>query len=157
MPAETAEASAPIADPPLLVYWVILGRITLPGLPEHVREARQFVARAIGDGHMQADTALLLTSELVTNAVRHTRSGLPGGTLELIVAAKAASLLVSVIDNGSDRTLPRPGDSPGGENGNGLLLVDSLSLDWGFASHAGRTVVWFRLGPGMTLSKRQLG
>lgn len=148
MPAETARVSVPIADPPLLIYWVILGRITLQGVPENVRQARQFVARAVGDGHAQADTALLLTSELVTNAVRHSRSGLPGGTVEVIVAAKAASLLVSVIDNGSDGTLPRKGNDPGGENGNGLLLVESLSLDWGFASHAGRTVVWFRLGPG---------
>jgi anti-sigma regulatory factor (Ser/Thr protein kinase) len=148
MPAETARASAPIADPALLFYWVVLGRVTLPGLPENVREARRFVARAIGDGHAQADTALLLTSELVTNAVRHSRSGLPGGTVELIVAAKAASLLISVIDNGSDVTLPQTGNIPGGENGNGLLLVESLSLDWGFASQAGRTAVWFRLGPG---------
>jgi anti-sigma regulatory factor (Ser/Thr protein kinase) len=147
MPAET-RASAPIADPALLFYWVILGRITLPGLPEQVREARHFVARAIGDGHAQADTALLLTSELVTNAVRHSRSGLPGGTVELIVAAKAASLLISVIDSGSDVARPQNGTNPGGESGNGLLLVESLSDDWGFASHGGRTVVWFQLGPG---------
>ena len=148
MPAETARASAPIADPALLLYWAILGRTTLPGLPEHVRQARQFIAQAIDDGHAQADTALLLTSELVTNAVRHSRSRLPGGTVELIVAAKAASLLISVIDNGSDVALPQKANNPGGETGNGLLLVESLSDDWGFANHAGRTVVWFRLGPG---------
>jgi anti-sigma regulatory factor (Ser/Thr protein kinase) len=146
MPAETVRASTPIADPALLVYWVILGRITLPGRPEHVGEARRFVARAIGDAHAHLDTALLLTSELTTNAITHSRSGLPGGTLELIVAAKAASLLVSVIDNGSDAGLPQAGNSPGEESGNGLVLVESLSDDWGFATKAGRTAVWFRLG-----------
>jgi anti-sigma regulatory factor (Ser/Thr protein kinase) len=145
MPAETAPASAPIADPALLIYWVILGRITLPGLPENVRDARQFVVQAIGAGHAQADTAALLTSELVTNALKHSRSGLPGGTVELIVAAKAASLLISVIDNGSDLGPPQAGNSPGEESGNGLLLVESLAEDWGFASETGRTVVWFRL------------
>jgi anti-sigma regulatory factor (Ser/Thr protein kinase) len=145
MPAETARASALIADPALLIYWVILGRTTLPGLPENVRDARQFVVQAIGARHPQADTATLLTSELVTNALKHSRSGLPGGTVELIVAAKAASLLISVIDNGSDLGLPRAGNSPGEESGNGLLLVESLAEDWGFASETGRTVVWFRL------------
>jgi anti-sigma regulatory factor (Ser/Thr protein kinase) len=145
MPAETARASALIADPALLIYWVILGRTTLPGLPENVRDARQFVVQAIGAGHPQADTATLLTSELVTNALKHSRSGLPGGTVELIVAAKAASLLISVIDNGSDLGLPQAGNSPGEESGNGLLLVESLAEDWGFASEKGRTVVWFRL------------
>ena len=147
MPAETAPASAPIADPALLIYWVILGRITLPGLPENVRDARKFVVQAIGAGHPHTDTAALLTSELVTNAIEHSRSGLPGGTVELIVAAKAASLLISVIDNGSDSGLPQAGNSPGEESGNGLLLVQSLAADWGFATEAARTVVWFRLGP----------
>jgi anti-sigma regulatory factor (Ser/Thr protein kinase) len=148
MPAETARTSDRIADPALLIYWVILGRITLQAQPERVREARRFIARAIGAGDAHADTAQLLTSELVTNAIRHSRSGQPGGTVELIVAAKAASLLISVIDNGSDITMPQKGDSPGDENGNGLLLVDSLADEWGFASRAGRTVVWFRLNLG---------
>ncbi|HKR71250.1 MAG TPA: ATP-binding protein [Streptosporangiaceae bacterium] len=145
MPAETARTSDPIADPALLIYWVILGRITLQAQPEQVREARRFITRAIGPGHLHADTAELLTSELVTNAIRHSRSGQAGGTVELIVAAKAASLLVSVIDNGSDGVMPHKGNDPGGESGNGLLLVESLSDDWGFASRAGRTVVWFLL------------
>ncbi len=146
MPAETARGSTPIADPPLLIYWVILGRITLPGRPERVREARQFVAGLLGDAHAQTDTAVLLTSELMTNAVRHTRSGLPGGTVDLVVAAKAADFMVSVIDAGSDVTMPEPGTGPGGENGHGLLLVASLSDDWGHENDGGRTVVWFRLG-----------
>lgn len=146
MPAETARGSAYVADPPLLIYWVVLGRITLPGRPERVREARQFVARLLGDAHPRTDTAVLLTSELMTNAVRHTRSGLPGGTVEIVMAAKAADFMVSVIDSGSEATMPEPGKSPGGESGHGLLLVESLSDDWGCASEIGRTVVWFRLG-----------
>ena len=146
MPAETAEASARIADPALLTHWVVFGTLTVPGRPEHVRDARLFVARLIGDGHAQADAALLLTSELVTNAVVHSMSGLPGGTVELIVAIRNASLLISVADDGSDAGPPKVGNDPGGEAGNGLLLVESLADDWGYGSRAGRTVVWFRLG-----------
>jgi anti-sigma regulatory factor (Ser/Thr protein kinase) len=145
MPAETAWASDRIANPALLAYWVVLGRLTVPGLPEHIRDARDFVVQLMGKDHAQADTALLLTSELVTNAVLHSRSGLPGGTVELVVAARAASMLFSVIDNGSDAALPKAGHDPGGESGNGLLLVGSLADDWGYASRSERTAVWFML------------
>jgi anti-sigma regulatory factor (Ser/Thr protein kinase) len=148
MPAETAEASARFADPALLTHWVLLGRLTLPGLPEHVRDARHFVARLIGTRHACTDASLLLTSELVTNAVVHSKSGLPGGTFDLSVAAKAGSLLISVTDNGSDTGLPKTGNDPGGEHGNGLLLVEQLADDWGYRTQSDRTVVWFRLCPG---------
>jgi anti-sigma regulatory factor (Ser/Thr protein kinase) len=146
MPAETARGSARVADPLLPIYWVVLGRMTLPGRPECVRAARQFVAGLLGDAHPQSDTAELLTSELMTNAVMHTRSGQPGGTVELVVAAKAADFMVSVIDSGSDLSVPEPGSSPGGENGHGLLLVASLADDWGYETDGERSVVWFRLG-----------
>jgi anti-sigma regulatory factor (Ser/Thr protein kinase) len=145
MPAEATHISDPVADPALLPYWLILGSVMLLGRPEHVREARKFVARTIGADHPRADTALLLTSELVTNAVTHSKSGLPGGTIELVVAAQAAGLLISVADNGSDATVPTVGNDPGAENGNGLRLVESLADAWGYLRDPARTAVWFRL------------
>ena len=78
MPAETARTGDQVADPVLLIYGVILGRVTLQAQPERVRDARRFIARTIGADHVLADTAQLLTSELVTNAIRHSRSGQPG-------------------------------------------------------------------------------
>ena len=145
MPAEATHISDAAAGPALLPNWLILGRVLLPGRPEYVREARKFVARAIGADHPSADTALLLTSELVTNALTHSRSGLPGGTIELIVAAKVASLLISVTDNGADASAPAIGNDPGGQSGNGLVLVESLADAWGYLCEPARTVVWFRL------------
>src|SRR5262249_52467601 len=145
MPAEATRASNAAADPALLPHWLILGSVTLLGRPEHVRAARQFVARTIGHDHPKADAAMLLTSELVTNAVTHSRSRLPGGTIELVVTANSAGLLISVTDNGSDSKVPTIGVSPGGENGNGLLLVESLADIWGYLHDSTRTMVWFRL------------
>ena|SRR5260221_7792922 len=143
MAAEATRTSDPAADPALLPHWLILGSVTLPGRPEHVRAARQFVTRTIGYDHPKADTAILLTSELVTNAVEHSRSRLPGGTIELAVATKSSGLLISVTDNGSDAKVPTIGVSPGRENGNGLLLVESLADVWGYlhdsASGSART------------------
>jgi anti-sigma regulatory factor (Ser/Thr protein kinase) len=144
MPAELTYLSDPVADPALLPHWLTLGRLTLAGLPRSVRQARRFVAETIGETHHQCDAAMLLTSELVTNAVAHSRSGRPGGTLELVVSATCSALLVSVTDEGSESGLPAI-TTPGGASGNGLVLVNSLSDGWGYCRDARRTAVWFRL------------
>ena len=145
MPAKLTYVSDPVADPALLPHWLTLGRLTLPGQPQHVRRARQFVAGTIGGTHRQHDTALLLTSELVTNAVAHSKSGRPGGTLELVISATCSALLISVTDEGPEAGLPAVSAPPGGTSGNGLVLVDSLADGWGYRHDAGRTTVWFRL------------
>ena len=134
-----------IADPALLTHWLALGRLTLPGEPRHVRSARMFVEQTIGADHRRADEALLLTSELVTNAVTHSRSRLPGGTIDVVVAAKIAGLLISVTDDGSDSTLPAISKTAGGEHGNGLLLTDSIADGWGVLRCSHRITVWFKL------------
>lgn len=145
MPAKLTYLSDPVADPALLPHWLTLGRLTVAGLPRNVRDARRFVADTIGETHHQCDTAMLLTSELVTNAVAHSRSGRPGGTVELVVAATCSALLISVTDDGPETGLPAITLPPGGTSGNGLVLVDSLSDGWGYRHEAGRTAVWFRL------------
>jgi anti-sigma regulatory factor (Ser/Thr protein kinase) len=145
MAAKLTYVSDPAADPALLPHWLTLGRLTLPGQPQHVRQARQFVACTIGEDHRHCDTALLLTSELVTNAVTHSRSGRPGGTVDLVVSATCSALLIAVTDGGSETGPPAISSQPGGTNGNGLILVDSLSDGWGYRQESGRTAVWFRL------------
>ncbi len=137
MPAEATHVSDPVADPALLTHWLILGSITLPGDPQHVRSARTFVARTIGADHPRADEALLLTSELVTNAVTHSRSRLPGGTVEVVVATRASGLLISVTDDGADSTVPAIMSIAGGEHGNGLLLTETIADVWGYLQNPG--------------------
>jgi anti-sigma regulatory factor (Ser/Thr protein kinase) len=144
MPAHATRASEPAADPALLPTWLMLGSVTVPGRPEHVSAARRFVAQSIGDDP-RADTALLLTSEVVTNAVLHSRSRLPGGTVAVVVARNPAGMLVAVTDNGSDASVPLISHRAGAEHGNGLLLVETLADMWGYQQNAVRTLVWFRL------------
>ena len=57
---------------------VLLASLTIPGAPAYLHAARAFVARTLGDGCACSDTAVLLTSELVTNSVQHSSD--PGGT-----------------------------------------------------------------------------
>jgi len=50
--------------------------------------------------------AVLLCSELVTNAVLHSNSQLDGGTVTVVVADLTATVRVQVIDEGSVSSIP---------------------------------------------------
>ncbi len=86
----------------------------------------------------QLQTAKLLTSELVTNAVLHGR-----GRILLRAQVNEDRVLVEVIDegNGFEHELRRRSFED--LHGRGLLIVDSESSRWGI--HEGATHVWFEL------------
>jgi hypothetical protein len=58
-------------------------RRVFPGRPDQVAHARRFVGRIL-TGCPVADDALLCTSELASNAIRHTRTG-RNGKFEVVV------------------------------------------------------------------------
>lgn len=88
-----------------------------------------------------ADDALLIVSELVTNAVRHAGplpvsaapgAGQPVRACGLDLQRMPGHLLICVYDQ--DRRPPIPKEaSEDGESGRGLQLVDELSAAWGYA------------------------
>lgn len=126
----------------------LLGRIDLPGEAASVRKARHYLRVLLaGTGHPQADYAVLLVSELVANAVRHSDSRLPRGQVTVTVARRSGTLHVDVIDAGSATSSPRVQVGTDTEmcTGRGLWLVQELAVAWGWhESKAGR-VVWFQL------------
>jgi anti-sigma regulatory factor (Ser/Thr protein kinase) len=89
----------------------------------------------------------LLTTELVTNAVRHADVD-ESGTLELSVASGPALLRVSVIDPGGDTEPAVQSLDVNVPGGMGLFLVDQISTAWGVEQlRDGATEVWFELAP----------
>jgi anti-sigma regulatory factor (Ser/Thr protein kinase) len=116
--------------------------VTLPGLPESVGQFRALV-RELAATEYQAEAGSLCVSELVTNAILHTRSGLPGGTVTVSIgpADLPGELRISVCDNGPGRfrpwapPLPDAPDVP--EHGYGLGIVDVVAADWGVVPAAG--------------------
>ena len=84
----------------------VLGSLTIPGRPEHVREARGFVAKALGELHPSLDNAVLLTSELVTNAVMHSNSRCQRRHGDGPVLESAGGVRIEVADEGSDLSAP---------------------------------------------------
>jgi anti-sigma regulatory factor (Ser/Thr protein kinase) len=118
----------------------------LPSLPEASIEARRFVREtAAGDVQPQVlDDALLLTSELVTNAVRHAGHAIED-PIEVEVSVDDEALRVTVRDKGPGFDPARPREQ-GEEGGLGYHLVKAISSRWGVERTAVGTHVWFEIG-----------
>jgi anti-sigma regulatory factor (Ser/Thr protein kinase) len=143
---ETPPASRAVSGP--RQRSAILGSVTIPGTARAVSGARAFVARTVSAAGKNADVdseaATLLTSELVTNAIQHTASGAPGGTVTVTVVDVARGVLVEVIDDGSAGVPVVKADlfTP---DGHGLYLVKQLAAQWGYLRDQAGTTVWFHL------------
>lgn len=88
----------------------------------------------------QRDLALLVLSELVTNAVRQA-----DGTVRVALEAGSESLLVEVFDTG--HRLPALSRSaPDSTSGRGLHLVEAVCEEWGVREKLAGKTVWARLG-----------
>jgi anti-sigma regulatory factor (Ser/Thr protein kinase) len=117
-------------------------RISLTAGPAAVAEARSQVRAAIYAWDVPVDltVAVLLTSELVTNAVKHQA----GEHVLLAITCACGQFRVDVHD--TSWSLPVPVDAPPeAESGRGLMLVDNLSSSWGFYRTPVGKAVYFAL------------
>jgi serine/threonine-protein kinase RsbW len=122
-----------------------------PGTPESVRESRTWLRAVANEAALPRGTiedAVLVLSELVTNTIRHTVSGTPGGKylVKLTLAAGGTGIRIEVTDQGGpgepvlDRNLC--GDPLSlAEHGRGLALVELFAPRWRVRGDAtGRTI-----------------
>jgi len=118
---------------------------TLPASGRSASSARRLIELAVAGTPLESltDEALLLVTELVTNAVVHA-----GTAVELTIEARADGLRVEVLDR-SPGTLPLIRESPEDirEGGRGIFLLDVLSTEWGTRHFVGGKAVWFLLRP----------
>ena len=117
--------------------------------PAAAAEARSQVRAAIRawDIPVDPDVAVLLASELVTNAIGHEA----GKTIVLAITCSFGQLRVDVHD--TSRMLPVLVDAPvDAEAGRGLMLVATLSATWGIYRTPAGKAVYFTLAfePGLT-------
>jgi serine/threonine-protein kinase RsbW len=88
---------------------------TFPGEKEQVREARHFVKTHLPD-HPEAE---LITSELATNAIEHTRTGTPGGAFTVTVEHHPDGIAyIEIEDQGGPAVFGLP--TPNREGGEGF-------------------------------------
>jgi serine/threonine-protein kinase RsbW len=118
-------------------------RRCFPGRADQIARARDFTRRVLGPCPL-LDEAVLLVSELATNALEHTKTG-DGGQFEVTIYRCGTSLLIGVSDNGSDKT-PKPGPFDlESETGRGLEVVELIAERWGYCGDQHGCTVWFEL------------
>lgn len=118
-------------------------RLELPCAPASVRSARRLVADALRDWGLEhlAEPAVLLVSELVTNAVLHARTH-----LAVEVQRTAQVVRVAVWDASRRRPVRRRQEMTAA-TGRGLGLLSAVSYRWGCDDAAApyAKAVWFEL------------
>jgi hypothetical protein len=100
-----------------------------PGEPCRVQDARRWAAVLLSRAGADLEAAELLASELVTNALLHTLSGEPGGTVTVIVTPGGVLHVHDLGPAGPGPCAGPGGWAPGAERadfGKGLLLVAVL-------------------------------
>ncbi|MER6774985.1 ATP-binding protein [Streptomyces bacillaris] len=123
----------------------------LPPVPASVGAARRWAASLLPDDVPDdvRDSVVLVLSELLTNAVTHAAAppppsgaGAAGGgediEVEVVVDPGGGHVALAVTDP-SDRPLPPApvAVAAGADHGRGLLLLDALAQDHGWAPRAG--------------------
>jgi hypothetical protein len=135
--------------------WPLLTHLELGAFPSAVPCARGHVRTVVHEWGLGlwTDTAELLTSKLVTNAVQASqRLGARADlgivpVVRLWLLSDLVSLVVRVWD-GNDQMPVRREVGVEEEGGRGLMLVESLAVEWGFCPEANGKVVWALIGTG---------
>ncbi len=115
----------------------------LPCTVESAESARGLVRAALGVWAMESlvDDAVLVVSELVGNAARHTRSHL----IRVSVTRVAEdTVLVAVVDKDRAEVIRRDA-GPEDTSGRGLMLVEALAERWGVTPMPWGKRVWAQL------------
>jgi anti-sigma regulatory factor (Ser/Thr protein kinase) len=114
-----------------------------PGTASQPQQVRADLTEIAGECPVR-DELVLLASELVTNAVLHSRSGHPECTFTVQAALYPGDYAwVEVVDQGGAWKRGGRGD----EHGRGLAVVAAIAGEgnWGVDGDASSRVAWFRL------------
>lgn len=116
--------------------------LRLPPTTDSVPLARRFAATQLKNSSGDVDTAVLLVSEVVTNAVLHARS-------EVVLSVEDLGDVVRVEVSDSSPMPPRLHNfAVESATGRGLRMLDQLARSWGVdtpATGSGK-VIWFEVG-----------
>lgn len=107
-------------------------------------QARRVVRAALRDWAVDDDLTedvVLLTSEVVTNAMLHARTA-----AELVVRRGDATIRVEVIDGAGSTPAGAFDAGPLALSGRGLQMVAAMSQSWGVEPRDNGKAVWFELG-----------
>jgi len=116
-------------------------RLALRPVPASAARARAFVEKTLGEWGCAGlvDSARLLASELVTNAVLHARTD-----LDLVVLLVPRGVRIEVEDRSASAPVVRRYEDEA-MTGRGLALVEELASTWGVDERPQGKAVWFEI------------
>ncbi len=115
-------------------------RARFPADPRSVHAARRWLRCALPDSFgTRVDDAVLLVSELVTNAVLHARSA-----VQITVSVHDRTARIGVDDEAARMPVLRP-PQEGAVHGRGIQMVQILADRWGVVRRGRAKTVWFEL------------
>lgn len=120
------------------------GTVLLPWAPASVAVARQRLAAdlsAAGIFDAAAGDAVLVVSELLSNAITHARP-LPGASVQVAWALGDDAIEVAVSDGGAATIPARTHASVSALGGRGLDIVEYVARRWGVRSDDSGQTVW---------------
>ncbi|MFJ6483647.1 MULTISPECIES: ATP-binding protein [unclassified Streptomyces] len=130
-------------------------RLALAGVRGPVAKGRDFTRQALLDwgwgGTETSEDALLLVSELLTNASLHA-----GGCIELALSAGEV-LRIEVFDGTTTPPRRHPSPQRALPGGHGLYIVERVSDRWGTHTHAEGKAVWAEIEASRLTSGRSAG
>jgi anti-sigma regulatory factor (Ser/Thr protein kinase) len=157
-PQCTDSLTTPQYPPDLVVGATALCQILLAVGPEAAKAARDFTSGTLREWHLDEliEEAVLIASELVTNAIRHGQRACPGetgGTVKADDAAKVelawqrqASRVICMVTDRSPLPPVLGSADQDSESGRGLQVVQALAATWGWMMlGATRKAVWAAL------------
>ncbi len=117
--------------------------VELPADVSSPRAARQVVASLLPawGHHCLVDDAVLLVSELVTNALSHARGQ---ESYELELTARADAVRIALADGSTVRPIVAELDDDR-PSGRGIRIIEHLASRWGAEDHEGGKKVWLEL------------
>ena len=138
-----------------MLKWPLHCHLELRAVPASVRSARLHTRNVLREWHLEplADTAELLASEMITNAVRasarladqqrETGQKPLAPPMRLWLASDRRGVLIQVWDVDHHHPVRRNAE-PDAEAGRGVMLIEALSAQWGFYVPDGQDgkVVW---------------
>jgi anti-sigma regulatory factor (Ser/Thr protein kinase) len=115
-------------------------RLILADRPAAPRDARRFVTNFARTNHWRGSLqdAVLVTDELVTNAVTHTQA-------ECVLECQVLDATLRLAVHDRDPTPAVPNNTPGRHGGYGLRIIDALSQKWGNEPEPTGKVIWAEL------------
>ena len=135
---------APLSD---MEEALVVTRLSVPSEPSSAAVVRRCITDDLGSSGIPlglVDDAVLIATELLSNALRHAQS-LADGDLVVAWELDAKSLRISVVDGGGPHHPHVRKVDAHATSGRGLAIVESLATEWGVEQSGRATSVWATL------------